>query len=112
MRITESPMLPEVNGSDTGWKVKYPPFVGGEDEVLIESLYESINGDRQPRWMSKWAILAFVRAVRQEFPDGNFDPSRDQAAVATTVGYNGTGYALRMARLVMEALTAARSEVA
>lgn len=111
MHILSSPMLPEVHGSDTAWKAAYPPFVGGQDENLIEKLYESINKTQHPSSMSKWAILAFVRAVRQEFPGGQFDSVRDQTVVARAVGFTGSGSALRMARLVMDALAAVQSEV-
>lgn len=110
MRITDSPMLGEVNGADSSRNAPLPEFAGGKDATLIECLDQRINGDRRPRLMSKWAILAYVRATREAFPDGGFDATRDQVAVARKVGYLFSGAALSMARRVMEALAALKQE--
>lgn len=109
MRITESPMLPEVNDAPGGWTMEpLPPFDGGDDAALVEALASRINTPGKWALMSKWAILAFVRAVRAEFPDGGYKADRhaDQDALAKRVGYQNGTQRLRMSRLVMSALTA------
>ena len=106
MNILNSPMLPETNGTDHTGAAKYPPFKGGQDERIVEQFDAHINGDRRPRMMSKWAILAYVRAIRDLFPEEDFDTARDQSAIARKVGYTSSGSALSMGRKVMDALNA------
>jgi hypothetical protein len=120
VRISQSPMLPEINDCShaqadrADWRAPMPPFAGGEDADLVTGLDDWINAARSPRLMSKWAILAFLRAIRIEFPDGGFSANRhdDQNAIALRVGYAVGSARLSMARRVMQALTDAESELA
>jgi hypothetical protein len=97
--MLSSPMLPELNDEES-----LPRFDGGDDTQLVELIAARING--KSRLMSEWSILAFVRAIRDQFPDRTFDPSdhEQQDAVARCVGYGAGSTRLRMARLVMEGL--------
>jgi hypothetical protein len=97
--LVSSPMLPELHEADLD---SSPPFEGGADTELVESIAARIN--ESSRLMSKWGILAFVRAIRDQFPDGTFDPAdqQQQDAVAKRVGYTAGNVRLRMSRLVME----------
>jgi hypothetical protein len=99
--MVSSPMLPELNDEDIE---SLPRFEAGDDTELVELIAARINEKSQ--LMSEWGILAFVRAIRDQFPDRTFDPSdhEQQDAVARCVGYSGGGTRLRMARLVMEGL--------
>jgi hypothetical protein len=94
-------LLPELTEHDG-----LPPFDGGSDTVLVKNMSEMINAQR--RNMSEWSILAFIRAVRLEFPEGGFNPASrdDQDQAARRAGYESGSVRLTMARLVMENLAA------
>lgn len=99
--LLSSPLLPELDESAD----KLPPFAGGDDELLVRDIAGRIN--EHHRLMSEWSILAFVRAVRERFPDGGFrtDDIEHQDELCRMVGFNGPGKTrLRMAKLLMENL--------
>lgn len=105
--LRSSPVLPELHGLD-----EYPIITPGPDAGLVREIGQQIDGGQ--KMMSGWAILAFVRAVRELFPDGAYDPysAAQQERVAERVGYRAGSIRLSMAHLVMKGLLSRRGAFA
>lgn len=89
-----------------------PQDSGSYDALVLAEVYERVNagaGGPLPRF-GRRAVWAVMRAVREEFPDGDYDPEdmahRDR--VARQAGMDIGVVRLMIAQKVMRAMQAAR----
>lgn len=86
------------------------PADGSPDGAVLDAADRHINGERRPRRVGRRALWAVIGAVRELYPDGQFDPADPAAheALAQHLGLARGGARLEIARLVLDALAAQR----